>query len=468
MRLFRFDSKKTSKTDRDEKGIALFMVLSAMAVLSVLVTELTYTTQVNQRMAYDGADRLQAHYTAKTGFKISLLRLKAYQTVKGFIAKQGPVAEKMVPKQILEKIWSFPLFFPIPTSIPGLTMTQKDGIEKFQKNSGLAGQFSAQIESESSKFNLNSVLEAFSYPIPKPSGSPTPNSGGGSEEGTPPGSGPSPKPSGAASPTPAPSFSPEQAREALGNFLGQLLDNKIKDDQDFAAEHRDVHIEDLMDNILAWVDRTYERKNASVKELVPFKKAPFYSITELRQIPLIDDEIYEVIAPNLTINPTPGLNVNSAGPWSLRAIVPGMTDEEAKDFIKYRDSDEEDHTFKSVDEFYKLIQEKVAVFKSDSSEVQKLADHLAQKGVRLVTDESAFKITVQAQVGSAIKKLEAWVVLTPDSAASPTTAQPDPNNPNAPPPNNGSAALPPSDPTKNTNEQKPKATGLRVYFMRFL
>src|SRR6185369_7661428 len=77
------------------------------------------------------------------------------------------------PMGIVEKVWNFPFIYPIPTAIPGLSVAQKDEISRFQKESSLDGQFSALIESESSRFNINSVLA--DYPDPKASPSPRPS-----------------------------------------------------------------------------------------------------------------------------------------------------------------------------------------------------------------------------------------------------------------------------------------------------
>ncbi|MBI3535392.1 MAG: hypothetical protein HY072_07930, partial [Deltaproteobacteria bacterium] len=163
------------KNRKHQTGIALFMVLAAMSVLSVLVTEFSYVSQVNQRIAYDSLDQLKAHYLAKSALKLSLLRLKAYQNVNGLFNPSGGSAGAIpaVPKQLLDQIWSMPLIFPIPTMIPGLTMTQKDAIEKFQKDSGLEGSFSAVIESDSARYNLNLLLPPLVKSSPQPSSSPS-------------------------------------------------------------------------------------------------------------------------------------------------------------------------------------------------------------------------------------------------------------------------------------------------------
>ena len=125
-----------------EKGIALFMVLAAVSVLSIIVTEFTYITQMNQKLAFDSTDQLKAHYLAKSGLKLSLLRLKkAYpagrKTPDGR-RTDGAAAgeERRPPRAMLDKIWSFPFFmYPIPPSnIPGLSMTDKGLRSKSSRN----------------------------------------------------------------------------------------------------------------------------------------------------------------------------------------------------------------------------------------------------------------------------------------------------------------------------------------------
>ena len=135
----------------DTSGIALFMVISSVAVLTLLVTEFVYIAQINQSIAYGSLDQMKAHYLAKSGLKLSLLRIKAYTQVKSTAAKMGgalPGGASVIPQKLLQQIWAFPFMYPFPTSIPGMNIADKDAIEKFQKSSGLEGKYSALIESE--------------------------------------------------------------------------------------------------------------------------------------------------------------------------------------------------------------------------------------------------------------------------------------------------------------------------------
>jgi general secretion pathway protein K len=443
--------------ERDKSGIALFMVIAAISLLSILVTDFTYIAQINQRMAFDSLDQIKAHYLAKSGLKLSLLRLKAYQQVKSMIGGSGannPLAQA-VPKGLVEKIWNFPFFFPIP-ALPSMSNADKEQLDKFHKDSEFDGKFIATIESESSRINLNSLLPGFVAAMPSPSGSPSPGTSGS----PPPATGSSPSPSA------SPSFSSDQARQNLQDYLTQLILNKSEEDEGFAHEYRDYKMDELMRNISAWCDRTYKQEAPDYKDILP-KGAPFYSLTELHMIPLMDDDLYDLFQPNLTASATAGVNINTIQDATLRALIQGMTVQESKDFFTFRDSVDEDNLFKKEQDFWDYIQAHVGIFRNDKTAVDKYRADLATKGVRLVTDEQVFKITVQSTSNQATRTIEAWVTLgvTPTN---PTTNSP--NGSASPGPSN-SPSPSPSPQASNINGNQPNTppdAGLKITFMRIL
>lgn len=399
-------SSKPIPVGRDSSGIALFMVLSAVSVLAILVGEFSYIAQVGQMIAYGGMDQTKTHYMAKGALKLSLLRLKAFQQVNLFVSKMGGGAgggASMVPKGLLDKIWQEPLFFPIPTNIPGISAADKDGIEKFQKQSEMEGKFSALIESESSKYNLNLLLPGF-MASPTPTGTTTPET---QASGTP----PAPPVQGGAQ-----TFTAEGARENLKTYLATIVDQKILSDPDFSSQYRDLRMDDIMDNISGWVDRKHEMRTNLNVERIGMKGAPFYSLSELHMIPTIDDDLYALFSPTLTVSTTGGINVNTINETVLRAFLPMMTKDEVKEFFKYRDSTEQDNLFKKSDEFFRFLQNSVAALRSEGA-INNLKKDLTERGIVIITDEKQFKITVQAMLNSSTTKIEAWVTLEPTDAA---------------------------------------------------
>ena len=123
------------------------------------------------------------------------------------------------------------------------------------------------IESESSKYNLNMMLANFAPSGPTGERSQWPAQTStrhrfGRHSGRCGGSGPQ--------------FDPQAARDSLKDFLTQLFNQKVEADPEFADEHRDLRMEELMDGIYAWSDPSYKRKTSSgSRETIPMKKAPF-------------------------------------------------------------------------------------------------------------------------------------------------------------------------------------------------
>jgi type II secretory pathway component PulK len=405
---------KTRANEGRESGIALFMVVASMTILALIVTEFTYIAQVNSRMAFDSLDQVKAHYLAKSGLKLSLIRIRAYQNLKA-LAKTagGDAGSSMIPKGLLEKIWSFPFFYPIPLDVPGLAPSEKDQIKEFTKNAAIEGRFSALIESESSKYNLNSILAPFAA-----ISSPTPTSTSPASGGAATGGGPNDQ-ARTTSPTstPLPTFNPMEAQKSLASYITQILNNKIETDEDFSAEYRDLKVDEFVDNLISWADATHERQSAPNSSFHP-KGGPFYSLSELRMIEPMDDRLYEVLAPHFTVSAVPGLNVNTVKDTTLKAFFPQMTDEELKEFFKFRDSAEQDNSFKNEDAFFSYLKSNVAAFRGSDREIETLKEEFRKRNIRIVTDETHFRITVQATVNQATRLLQADVMVVPPKSAS--------------------------------------------------
>ncbi len=423
---FQQPNKKGSRLGRDTQGMALMMVMSSIAVLSLLVTDFVYITQVSQAISYGGVDQAQAHYLAKSGLKLSLLRLKYYKQALNLASVGGKTGQGMIPKAALEKLWSFPFYYPFPTNLPGMSIGDRDIIKKFEKESGLEGKLSATIESESTKYNLNSLIPGFGPSAP-PSAAPPPRPMGDPN-----------KMSNQAD--------PQAARTAMEETIRQIIFQKTQSDPDFGAIYRDFRVPELVDQMAAWADRKYERRTAPSRDPVPMKRAPFYSVAELHNLSMMDDELYQLLSPQFTTGYLANeINVNHIKEPVLRSLVPGMTKEEADEFFKIRDSDAADNTFKRADDFFAYISKFVAAYKGNDRGLNELKDSIKKKNITIITDESVFKITVQATVNSATRTIRAWVRLEEKSSTNLALDQTqlNPQGPNA---------LPDS--------------GLTIYFMR--
>ncbi len=390
---------------KDKKGVALFIVLTSMATLAIFLGEITYTAQINQKLAYDRLDNVKATALAKSGFRLALLRIRAYSELRKTLDEAskgaaGALVNSVAPKEMIEKIWNEPIIIPFSGDISMLPSTMRDAVEKFRKDSGMEGKLYISVLSQSSKFNLNSYLSPFAPPLPSPSGSPPPT------------------------PTATPvAFNPEEARNMLTEQITQTFQKKFDEDETFRDTYRNLKISDLAEDILAWNDLTYDSMRAQSSTL-PYKRGPFYDVSELHFLPTVDDQIYNLLAPTYTAGVDSSINVNKIQQPALTALVPSMTTEEKKKFFEFRDKTgdtqaneekteekkDEGGPFKTDEEFFTYLSKNVASFNSPTK-VQEFKDSLLKRGLTIVVDESQFLVHIEASVNQTKRTLEAIVTV---------------------------------------------------------
>ncbi len=446
----------------DHQGVALFIVLASMATLAIFVSEITYTSQINQKLAYDRLDQVKAQALAKSGLRLSLLRIRAYSELKKTIGKlsegagaNASMVDSMVPKAMIEKIWAEPITIPFTGDISSLPMEMKDALTKFRKDSSMEGKLYISIQAQSNKINLNSTLHSFAA-LASASPSPArPGTGGGA-----PSNPASPGADGTASASPTPvSYDPEQSRQALGQQIKDTFQRRFEEDAKFRDEYRNFRIEDLLDEIVGWSDLSFESNREQASNL-PFKKAPFYHVSELNYLPSMDDTIYALLSEQFNAGVASFININTIQEPVLKAIVPQMTKEEVTKFFEFRDGggeeNKEDNKFKNSDEFFKYLKEKVQHYMGSDTRTSELRNLLTQRGIRIITEESNFLVHVEATVQQTKKTLEAMVSLiespTQPAPTTPGTQIPQPNLPT------------PGNPTDSTNER----SNLKITQLRFL
>lgn len=110
------------KTDSSQRGIALLMVLASLVMLSSLVVEFAYNSNVTYNLALNEKDRLQAFYLAQSGVSFAELVIKYDKDAK----KMAEQASKKLGKSIQIQ----PLYEMIPINtgmIRGLAGLEEGG-----------------------------------------------------------------------------------------------------------------------------------------------------------------------------------------------------------------------------------------------------------------------------------------------------------------------------------------------------
>jgi hypothetical protein len=323
-------------------------------------------------------------------------------------------------------------------------MGETDAIKTFMKESNLSGSFTAAITGQSTRLNINNLLvkklkadarNRQRTPTPNPS----PTSGG--DEGQ------------------------NVAQEKEVNFravlepaINSVIEQKKDSDREFAEIYRTVTGKDVVDAIEAYLFRDAPPSNLPGFRPFKAKEAPFYSLSELHLIPGIDDGLYDVLEPLLTVYSTAGINVNTLDKTGLLALVPEMTVEEAEDVLRKRDDPQVGQKFANEEAFWTAIGATSA-----GRNLEDIKGRLTAANLKIITEEQSFKIGVHSTVGMSTRRLEAYVTL--DTSGKKKTPQPGPS------PSPG-AILPTQDPNvppgQKDDASSKKTSGVNLIYWRML
>ena len=128
---------------RSQGGVALIVTLVIITILVTLLVELTYSTQVNVRLAGTFKDAVQAHYIAKSGIELALAALE-----KDFLEDQQDTTQgkQTGPNDNLNELWA-----KLPDAIAAAEALQPDIFGD--------GRLIVQIIDEDRKINANLVKQ---------------------------------------------------------------------------------------------------------------------------------------------------------------------------------------------------------------------------------------------------------------------------------------------------------------------
>jgi len=186
--------------------------------------------------------------------------------------------------------------------------------------------------------------------------------------------------------------------------VGQMREDEARTVADSIVDWRDEDQEagerGAEDFYYLGLDRAYECKDA-----------PFENVEELRLIRGMTPEVYDRVAPFVTVYGSGGVNVNTAGVEVLRAL--GFTEEGVNGVVFFRAG--EDNAEGTADDrvvvaLTALVMELGAYLpKEDLNQVTQLL----QDGV-LTVDAQAFRMTIEARVADGKHPLRVEAVVTRD------------------------------------------------------
>jgi len=137
--------------------VALIVVLTAVAVLSVAVAEFSYNTRINVGMTYHGQKEIQAYYAARSGIMIAMFTLEAKEMVDkllGLFAGASGINSSQI------EIWRAiePLCQGFSTghfNLYGIDLIDFEGVDGLGMPKGQ--EFSCKVDLEDGKINVNGI-----------------------------------------------------------------------------------------------------------------------------------------------------------------------------------------------------------------------------------------------------------------------------------------------------------------------
>ncbi|MEQ1878047.1 MAG: type II secretion system protein GspK, partial [Bdellovibrionia bacterium] len=282
-------------------------------LISFIAIEVSFDATSEYLLAAEEVKRVQAFYAAKAGVHISLLRINIYQQVKQTMGEMLKGQEGVV-----EMIWQTPFVWPPDSILPeDVSRIDREAIREVVGESLMGDtQYRCDIFSETSKLDINDL------------GSPS-----------------------------------KGLAETTKRQLIRLIENRMAADDDWSEEHKNLQPEELVNNIIDWVDADSEGRNSSDEkalyndfhsESIP-PNQPFKTVEELHMVSGMDDSLYSYLAPLITVYGVKGVQVNHASADMLRSLDPQITEEIAKLIIKRREDKQLGGPFKNEEDFLNYV-----------------------------------------------------------------------------------------------------------------
>ncbi len=391
-------ASKRSLIVQSRSGIALLTAMAALSLMLYISSEVSYDSLVEYSVNSQALHRMRAYYAARNGVELSLFRIKLYQQVQNLLG--GTIDQAM-----LDQVYKFPFAWPLPVP-KEMNSIDQDGINNVVKESLMVGSYFTTIEDEGSKLDI---------------------SGLGSNL--------------------------KSLRETSKRQILKLFTNRLETDKAFNDKYENFNFEELINQIGDFMSSKSASfnggdKRSAYSELGLTNFPPnrgFRTLDEMRFVPLMNEEFFQILAPNVTIYGSKGINPNSASAEVIRSIDKGFTDEIMAELMKRRD-DPDEPPFKDANEFWSYTE----------GDLRLRLEEVEKEDVPLSFDTiSTFRITSVGEFNGAKREIQA-IVLNIEAAAANLKAVTDKAKAKEKDGEDGAPNTPAADEDPNKEAAKPK------------
>ncbi len=405
--------------EKKNSGIAIMMVTSAVAILSVLLADFTFETKLNKIRVENSVDSFQAKLNAEAGVKFALAKLQIYKEAWNLLEENESMKGSISPSDA-EKVVTQPFIYPIPLGASA-NVIQRNALKEFEDNNLLVGQLAVTMTSLTGFINPNSLRVLKMTEEEKQARAEELERNGEEKK----------------------KQSPYEFMEkTFIETLKKSLEEKIEQDEEFAILYSNVNVELLVKEVKYYVSEkgSYEEaEKADIeklyleKDLTP-KHAPMTSIDEMYQLAGWDDNLVNLIKDRLSIHQVSVINVNEITANQLKVLFPEVTEFQIEEFFKYRDGDQELDTdpkeFKTSEDFKSLVVGQLAIL--ESSDYDKRIKEFEAAKIYLGVAGKVFEVISKGNFANSSYQITAYIDLPIRPEAPPKKEEKEEDTPKRP------------------------------------
>lgn len=385
---------------KNESGMAIIMVTTAVAILTLVLTEFTFETKLNKIRVENQVDRYQAKLNAEAGLKFALAKLRIYKEAWNTLEDNDSLKETVSPSDA-ESVVTQPFVYPIPLP-PSANIIQKTALEDFEKENLLRGELVISMSPVTGFLNPNSLKVIKKDNTSNQDQNQDQDQDQDDENQS--------------------NLSPEAFMEkTFTETFQEIFKEKIENDEDFAIKYSNINIDLLVKELKYYVNnpKDYdEPEKADIEKIYSQadrkpKHAALESIDELYSLEGWDDTIVNLIKDRLSVHQVSVININEITQNQLKTFFPALTDFQLESFFKRRDGDTETETdpkpFKDEAEFKKYLTEELGAV--EASDYDKRVAEFKKSSITLGVAGKLFKVISKGTFGRSHYQLTAFIDL---------------------------------------------------------
>ena len=388
--------KLNNKLFLKEDGMALLMVISAVTLLTWLLADLTFETQLNKIRGMNYQEKIQAKLNAQSGLKFALGKLRIYKEARNLLEKNESLKSVVKPNTV-EQLIIAPFVYPIPLSSKA-SVIQKDAVKEFEEDTFMEGGFRLGITKIKGFLNPNNMR----IPPPKKN-----NNSSGSNQGN--------SQQGGDDETPPHLYMEKKLIELVTN----TIEAKKEADEVFDQLYGSLDPELLVKELKFFVNNPNSYDDGSKPQVeslyldaaVSPKHGPMTSISELYLLQGWPDAIVDLLKDKLTVHEVSVISLNDLTEDTLKVIFPNITPTQIEEYFRFKNGDpelgEEPQEFKTVDDFKNLVINQLGIIDNDGFD--KRAKEFESAGLKFGVAGNLYKVESIGTFKKSEYKLVAYI-----------------------------------------------------------